>query len=395
MGVTKQNRTYIVTGATGFLGQKLVRALVREGDTVILFVRGKAGVPFRDRVNTLFNFNQEEQKRVHLVDCDIEKVSTIRNNADFIKIADLKIDGIWHLAANLSFRSKDKENVHNVNFIGTQHLAKLAKELGVPLYYVSTAYVHGQRRGVLKEEELVRARFNNVYEESKFMTEEYLKTEKKSGLRYIVFRPGILIDVDETSGLHVPFGYYSILQLMHNLVSSLHNFIDTHKTSSRILGLQIDTKDILHSHYLPFIVANTSLNLVPIDNAIVLMLRIANSTNPDCDTFHIVSPEALPMRKIAEVTLDELKVKAPIIVLPSVIIIVIFRGIYLLSRLVPSLVGLSKKLHYYGYYMTKTYLFDTIQIEQVYGKNEYRNLFSNISEDLRHAARIFIDKQTS
>ena len=45
----------IITGATGFLGQKLTSALVKEGCNVILFTREKAGVSSGDRIDSLFN----------------------------------------------------------------------------------------------------------------------------------------------------------------------------------------------------------------------------------------------------------------------------------------------------------------------------------------------------
>ncbi|KKT30965.1 MAG: hypothetical protein UW17_C0010G0010 [Candidatus Nomurabacteria bacterium GW2011_GWD1_44_10] len=395
--VMKQNKTYIITGATGFLGQKLVRAFVKAGDDVVLIVRGGAGVSASSRIDTLFDFNKEEQKQVRVIDSDLENIDIAQEIEDFVAVSNLKIDGIWHLAANLSFRSKDRESVNNVNFIGTQRLVKLAKKLNVPLFYVSTAYVHGQRDGALKEDELLSTRFNNAYEESKFMTERYLKAERENGLRYIVFRPAILIDIDDNaSSMHSPFGYYSILQLMHSLVLSLRNFIGEHKIIASILGLRIDTSEILHSYYLPFLVTKTTLNLVPVDVAVATMVRIINnSTNFQYDTFHIVSPVALSMRKIAKVTFDELKMKANIVELPRFVMRGIFMVIYFLSKLFTGLVGISKKLHQYGYYMTKTYHFDTIQTEQVYGKHEYTSLFSNSTEDLRYAARVFIGKQKS
>lgn len=388
-------KTYIITGATGFLGQKLTRELVKEADNVILFTREKAGVSSTNRICSLFNFNIEEQKQVRVIDCDIENMSTARDSHDFKDVKNLKIDGIWHLAANLSFRSKDKQSVHNVNFIGTQHIVKLAIELNAPLFYVSTAYVHGQRVGLLKEGELIRSKFNNAYEESKFITEEYLKVEeKKNGIRYIIFRPAILIDVDDTlSSLNAPFGYYSILQLMHNSVLHLRNFTGNHKIIASILGLRIDARGIMHSHYIPFVVANTTLNLVPVDVAVTTMIQIVNRANFKCGTFHIVSPKALPMRKIAEITFEELKIKVRTVVLPRVAMLGIFRLIYFFSKLFPGLVNISKKLHQYGYYMTKTYHFDIIQTEKVRGAREYADLFSSTPEDLRNAARVFISKQ--
>ena len=61
-------------------------------------------------------------------------------------------------------------------------MLKLSKFLGCNFYYVSTAYIHGKKPGICYEEKLKDdgRKFNNYYEESKFISEkEIYKWSKK------------------------------------------------------------------------------------------------------------------------------------------------------------------------------------------------------------------------
>ena len=385
-------KTYIITGATGFLGKRLVRHLLMNGHCMILLVRGENRKTAEERISKLFNFSESESRRIHTFDCDTRYLDKIFENQEFQEIiATHTISGIWHLAANISFRSKDKDVVHDTNVTGTQSVARFAKALNVPLFHVSTAYVHGKKDGFLEEDALITTRFNNHYEHSKFISERHLRNEIKGGLQCLIFRLGNLIDVAPEYNVKDTFGYYAILEAVHDLSVALRNFIYRYPILSRIFGFRIDALGVVHSTFIPFVVARVFINLVPVGVAISVMEHITNIKDKvESDTFQVVSTNALSMREIAVITFDELKVRIPIITLPQMLVSMIFKFIYVLSRVFPPFIGLSKKLHYYGYYMTNTYRFDTTRIEKVYGREQYRNLFKHSSSDLRNASRSFV-----
>ena len=169
------SKTYLLTGGTGFLGSLLSIELIKKGDKVIFMGRAKNNESFSGRIiKTIKSIEPEiSLDNIEIIEIDLCVDNFIENFKDKLKN---KIDGIWHLAANLSFREKDRQEIFSTNIGGLKNILNFATFIKSPVFYVSTAYVHGQRPGIIYERDLIKPKyFNNPYEESKFEGEKIIK----------------------------------------------------------------------------------------------------------------------------------------------------------------------------------------------------------------------------
>jgi nucleoside-diphosphate-sugar epimerase len=84
-----------------------------------------------------------------------------------------------------------------------------------PLVYVGTAYVCGERDGVVTEQELgVGQRLANHYEESKLQAELLVRKAGADGLPYAVVRPSIVVGAQRTGVIREYKHIYVVLKLM-------------------------------------------------------------------------------------------------------------------------------------------------------------------------------------
>jgi len=105
------------------------------------------------------------------------------------------VDLVVHAAAITDF-GRPREIYQAVNVRGTLRILEFATGAELPLLHVSTAYVCGERAGVVKEEDLqFGQRFGNPYEESKFQAEELVKS---AGRPAVIVRPSIIVGTERT-----------------------------------------------------------------------------------------------------------------------------------------------------------------------------------------------------
>ena len=110
---------------------------------------------------------------------------------------------IVHCAAMTSF-GKKPEVYEAINFRGTERMIAFAQrsaDAPIPLLYVSTAYVCGERPGVFREEDLdLGQRLGNPYEQSKFRAENSVRAAMAAGLPASILRPAIIVG-DSATGV--------------------------------------------------------------------------------------------------------------------------------------------------------------------------------------------------
>lgn len=212
----------LLTGATGFLGRellfKLMQELVPEVDIVCL-VRGA-----RDEVTRLGTQPAAERRLEDLLGdgaplpIDDPRRQRVRALAGDITLPHLglpeaamhalaaRCTEIFHGAATVRF-DLPLEEARRVNVEGTRailELATAAQKAGrfQRLHYIGTAYVAGNRPGLIHEDELGAGQsFNNTYEQTKYEAEALARdfmNGQRGRLPATIYRPSIIVGDSKT-----------------------------------------------------------------------------------------------------------------------------------------------------------------------------------------------------
>ncbi|MEE1929654.1 SDR family oxidoreductase [Streptomyces sp. TRM 70351] len=195
----------LITGATGFLGCRVLRELLAGGpggsdEPVTVLGRGTPD-ELRTRVEAAVTWLDAPALppgalgRVRYVRGDVTEPSLGLTADERARVTD-GLTQLWHSAALLNL---DDEPValHRSNVLGTRHVLELADEAPdtVQFLYVSTAYVAGRRRtGHVLEDDLREDEgFQTCYEESKYTAERLVHAwSARTGRTATVLRPSLL-----------------------------------------------------------------------------------------------------------------------------------------------------------------------------------------------------------
>jgi len=147
----------LVTGATGQLGREVVPRLLKRGDRVSLVVRNL------------------ESGRSLFPDCEIIEGNVVW--PDLGVKQPMKLDAVYHLAADIDLGSRHNERVWATNYDGTANVIRFCEANSVShLFYAGTAYTEKER---------------NVYEKSKKAAESLVDASQIK--RKTIFKIGILV----------------------------------------------------------------------------------------------------------------------------------------------------------------------------------------------------------
>jgi len=168
----------LVLGATGFIGQELVRQLALSGNRIRLLVRNPGKLT--------------ADLQVPQVDCQNGDVS----NEEDLKRAMQGIEVVYHLArANV----KGWDEYQRDEIAVTTRIAEIAIAAGVKRFiYTGTidSYYAGAKAGAITEKTPLdpRIEHRNLYARAKAVSEESLvRLHREQGLPLVILRPGIVI----------------------------------------------------------------------------------------------------------------------------------------------------------------------------------------------------------
>ncbi len=202
-----------LTGATGFVGMEvLARYLERGFRPVTCLVRADSDEAARERLNSILDglIANGAERFAHRIEAIAGELTTPHlglGKAARERLA-AETTTIIHCAASVSF-DLPLEEARDVNVGGTRRMldfASLAAQNGGLDRYaqVSTAYVAGTHTGRFTEDDLdVGQEFRNSYEQSKFESEQLVRSDGK-GLPWIILRPSIVVG-DRSSGWTAAF----------------------------------------------------------------------------------------------------------------------------------------------------------------------------------------------
>jgi long-chain acyl-CoA synthetase len=198
-------RRAVLTGATGFLGAELVSHLLRtEPHTrLVLLIRERDDAGAKARGDKLLaqGFEgaelEEARRRVEVVRGDLEADRLGMEARTYDRIANEATE-IIHGAASVSF-DLPLAQARAINVEGTRRVLDLARATKARVSYIGTAYVAGDRREVVLENDLDKGQsFRNTYERTK-MEAEKIVHERLGEQAITIFRPSIIVG-DSTTG---------------------------------------------------------------------------------------------------------------------------------------------------------------------------------------------------
>ncbi|WP_110114132.1 SDR family oxidoreductase [Bacillus sp. CGMCC 1.16541] len=210
-----------LTGATGFLGKRLIQNLLNQEHQIYVLVRNK------NKFSTLReSLLPQHVSHVHPIYGDITDEKLKVSPTDYEKIEG-QIDAIYHMAALLSFDPVDKDATFDVNVAGTRNVLEFAKAIcAKKFFYVSTAYTLGTSEQGDEQLYSTDRLFVNYYEESKCRSEHLVYSYKEHFNVYIM-RPAIIIGDSVTGEADTSFALYGLLKglkLLKRKVSRLENW---------------------------------------------------------------------------------------------------------------------------------------------------------------------------
>jgi thioester reductase-like protein len=187
-----------MTGASGFLGAQLVRELLERqpGAALALLIRDKAGQSGVERIRSLVPPIYHERISVYSGDVSLPKWGL--SATDYERLSQ-ETTRVVHSAATVRF-DHTLEEARQINVEGTRRIldfasgARQIKSFG----YVGTAYVAGERTGLVCEDELALGQsYRNTYEQTKAEAEALVRS-RLGEIPGVILRPSIIVGDSRT-----------------------------------------------------------------------------------------------------------------------------------------------------------------------------------------------------
>jgi dihydroflavonol-4-reductase len=163
-----------VTGATGFVGHHVARALAAEGADLRLLVRKSSNLENLEGIagdTVVGDLLAPESLRTALAGCD----------------------AVMHVAADYRLWIRDPAAMYRANVDGTRELLRMAREAGVPrvVYTSSVATMHFRTDGLVINEDTPVSLKDMVghYKRSKFLAELEAIKAAEGGQKVIILNP--------------------------------------------------------------------------------------------------------------------------------------------------------------------------------------------------------------
>jgi thioester reductase-like protein/short-subunit dehydrogenase len=257
---------YFVTGATGFIGRRLVERILelRQGDVYVLVRESStgrlddlverwsmtAGASAAERVKPVIG-----DLRRPLLGIEKEEVAELRG----------KVEHFFHLAAVYDMTAPAERNTA-VNVGGTTHAVELARAIDAKhLHHVSSIAVAGTYKGVFDEGMFDEGqRLPSAYHRTKYESERIVRDQPYIPWR--VYRPGIVVGDSQTGEMDKIDGPYYFFKAIQRMRQLLPEWVP-------LVGIDLGYT-----------------NVVPVDWVAGALEQIAHEPDLDGRAFHLTDP---------------------------------------------------------------------------------------------------------
>jgi NAD(P)-dependent dehydrogenase (short-subunit alcohol dehydrogenase family) len=252
---------YFVTGATGFIGRRLVeRLLARDGGPIHVLVREDS----RARLDGLIE-RWGSPERIKPVVGDLSEPQ-LGLDEDVRQQLGGEIDDFFHLAALYDMTADESRNAL-LNIGGTQNAIDLANALhATRFHHISSIAVAGLYQGTFTEPMFDEGQeLAHPYHRTKFESEKLVRERVQGAWR--VYRPSLVIGHSQTGEMDKIDGPYYFFKAIQKLRHALPEWFP-------LVGLEWGWT-----------------NLVPVDYVAAAIDHIAHVDGLDGRAFHIVDPQ--------------------------------------------------------------------------------------------------------
>lgn len=164
----------LVTGATGFVGASVARALLNAGWQVRVLVR-------------------DSSDRSNLQQLNVEEAEGDLGNPDSLAAAVAGCAGLFHVAADYRLGARRPQQLYRTNVEGTRNMLTAARHAGIErVVYTSSVATIGIPADGSPGDERTPASLSDMighYKRSKFLAEEVAREASRSGPPVIIVNP--------------------------------------------------------------------------------------------------------------------------------------------------------------------------------------------------------------
>jgi len=257
---------YFVTGASGFIGKRLVKRLLEHRGAVVYFLMREKGAA--KKVKALHAYWGVDESRAIPVTGDLTSPLLGVSKADQ-KVLAGKIKHFFHLAAVYDLKA-DAEEQAAANIDGTRNAVALANAINAGCFeHCSSIAAAGMYEGVFREDMFDEAEnLDHPYFQTKHDSEKIVRRECTVPWR--VYRPGLVVGDSKTGEMDKIDGPYYFFKLIQRMRQLLPPWMPT-------IGIE-----------------GGRINIVPVDFVVDALNHIAHLKGHDGKAFHLVDPN--PMR---------------------------------------------------------------------------------------------------
>ncbi len=193
---TNQNKTVLLTGATGFVGAFLLRKLLDIYPKIICLVRAESQESAKSRLEDSLRryhlYAADFQHKITVIQGDLSREQLGLNASDYSVLAN-QVDIIYHCGAMVNFM-KNFDVMKQANVGATFELLKIAQTKKRKQFnYISTMGVFSQKGSTFSENASIQDQEHfrdRGYETTKWIAEGLIEKAREMGIDANVFRLG-------------------------------------------------------------------------------------------------------------------------------------------------------------------------------------------------------------